>query len=465
MKHTLKLLLVFLLSTNVEVQSSEPLVVERKLHKAHYEFMKDRRLYDNPALAKYVQQVGQKIVANSNKPNKKYHFFIIDDPDVNALTPGHGLIYVYRGLLGLMTSEGQLAGVLAHEIGHNVGRHNQRGKTKRALGSIGAVAAAIVVGNSGIKNAIDLANAEKYTAFRRELELEADEFGAEYLYSSGYDPQEMLDMLGQMKDYSNFMSRISGSGRGSYHGVFASHPRTDKRLQEVVLKAGTLPPSENFRGREEFRDAMKGVAYGQNYDGNKRSDQERFTQKNLGITFVYPKGWSQVTKGKNIILKDADKTVQLKITVEKTIDKSLNSQTVLEAKYPNDLTEITKINEKSTKDLGAHARRQQQRVAIIQVSRNSYHFQGIVKNNQLTEEQDRIFIEIIESFRRASRKDLLPNEVKKIYYRRLKPGETFSVLAAENKTLGMHTEAYYRLMNGYYPKGEPEPGTYIKMVK
>ena len=465
MKHHNKLLFSLLMLASLEAQCVEPQATAVKLHKAHYEFMQDRRLYDNPTLSTYVQKVGQKIVANSDKPNKKYHFFVIDDPDVNALTPGHGLIYVFRGLLGLMTSEGQLAGVLAHEIGHNVGRHNQRGKTKRALGSVGAVVAAVMVGNSGIKNAIDLANAEKFTAFRRELELEADEYGAEYLYRSGYDPQEMLDMLGQMKDYSNFMSRISGSGRGSYHGVFASHPRTDKRLQEVVLKAGTLPPSENFRGREEFRNAMMGVAYGQNYDGNKRPDQERFTQKNLGITFVYPKEWSQVTKGKNIILKDADKTVQLKISVEKTIDKSLNSKTVLETKYPSDLTEITKINEKSTKDLGTHARKQQQRVAVIQVSRNSYHFQGIAKNNQLTEEQDRLFIEIIESFRRASRKDLLPNEVKKIYYRRLEPGETFSVLAAQNKTLGMHTEAYYRLMNGYYPKGEAEPGTYIKMVE
>jgi len=448
------------------VLGSTTIAAEQKTYpKVHHETLQRYALYDNPELAAYVTKVGQRIVANSDTPNKEFNFFVLDDRNVNAFTPGQGLIYINRGLMALLTSEGQLAGVLAHEIGHDVGRHVQRGKTKRTLGDLGAIAAAVLTGNNSTKSALDMANAERFGAYRRELELEADEYAAEYLYRSNYDPKEMLGVLGVLKDNEVFHSRVSGSGRGTYHGVFADHPRTDKRLQEVILKAGTLPPGENFRGREEFRKIMTGVVFGDNYDGNKRKDQERFTHKNLGITFLYPVGWSQITKGKNIILKDAEKTLQLKITVEKTTDKSLSSQQVLEAHYPDDLSGIEKIDQEATKDLGTLGRRAQQRVAVIQVGRNTFHFQGIAKNNQLTDEQDQVFVEIIKSFRRASRRDLLPDEVKRIYYKRLEPGETFASLATRYRTLGTHTESHYRLINGYYPRGEAEPGTYIKLVK
>ncbi|NNC99106.1 MAG: M48 family metalloprotease, partial [Gammaproteobacteria bacterium] len=432
--------------------------------KLHQEIIARTPLYDDPELAAYVDRVGQKLAANSDEPNVEYKFYVLDDPTINAFTPGHGLIYMNRGLLTLMVSEGQLAGVLAHEIGHNTGNHIGRRKTQQMLGSAAAIAASVLAQNSNVGDAINISNQARISGYGREMELEADQSAAEYLYRSNYDPDEMLSMLGILKDEEKFRNLRNEGAGGSYHGVFASHPRSDKRLQEVIKKAGTLPPGESFRGREEFRKVLSGVVFGQNYTGNKREDQERYTHKSLGITFVYPKDWSRVIKGKNIVLKDPAKTVQLKITIEKTVDKSLSSQQVLEAKYPDDLTDVTKIDEQATKDLGALARRPQQRVAVIQVGRNTYHFQGIAKNNQLTDQQDQVFVEIIKSFRRGSRQDLSADEVKTIYFKRLEPGETFASLAADNE-LGKFTEGYLRLMNGYYPKGEAEPGTYIKLVK
>jgi len=206
------------------------------------------------------------------------------------------------------------------------------------------------------------------------------------------------------------------------------------------------------------------VVYGTNYSGNKQADQERFTHKKLGITFVYPSDWTQITKGATIILKDAEKTLQLKISIEKTKDKSLSSEKVLQAKYPDDLESVAKIDPEATKDLGTLGRRPQQRVAVIQVGRNTYHFQGIAKNNKLTDEQDAAFVEIIKSFRRATREDLSSDETLTVYFKRLEPGESFKSLAA-NRILGKYTEDYLRVMNGYYPKGEAEPGTYVKLVR
>ena len=68
-----KLLLALLFLTSVEAHSVETQEIPNKLHKSHYEFMQGKKMYDNPELLKYVRQVGQKVVDNSDKPNKKFH--------------------------------------------------------------------------------------------------------------------------------------------------------------------------------------------------------------------------------------------------------------------------------------------------------------------------------------------------------------------------------------------------------
>lgn len=431
--------------------------------KGHLAKIAKTPVYNDAELAAYIEEVGQKVAAVSHEPDAGYQFFILDTDNTNAEATDEGLVYIDRGLLTMLTSEGQLAGVLAHEVGHHTGHHKSRLKTKHALGNFGEVLASILAGNSSLGSALDASNNVRLLKFKREVELEADQFAAEYMYKAGYDPEEMLGVLGVLKDQSTLMGQVKGVN-SSYHGVFATHPRSDKRLQEVIRSAGQLPPGEAYRGREKYRKMISKTVFGPNYTGNKRPDQERFTNKTLGITFVYPKDWTQRTKGKNIVLKDAEKTIQLKISIEKTVDKKLSSQEVLQAKYPDDLTGLTKIDVKATKDLGTLARRGEQRVAVIQVGRNTFHFQGIAKDNKLTEEQDKVMQEIIKSFRRATRQDLSPDAVKRIYYKRLEPGETFATLA-QDRQLGKYTEPYLRVINGYYPKGEAEPGTYIKLVK
>lgn len=431
--------------------------------KGHLKKISKTPVYNDPDLAAYIEEVGQKVAAVSHEPDAGYQFFILDTDNANAEATDDGLVYIDRGLLTMLTSEGQLAGVLAHEVGHHTGHHKSRLKTKHALGNFGEVLASILAGNSSVGSALDASNNVRLLKFKREVELEADQFAAQYLYKSGYDPQEMLGVLGVLKDQSTLLGQVKGVS-ASYHGIFATHPRSDKRLQEVIRRAGELPPGEAYRGREKYREMISGTVFGSNYTGNKRPDQERFTHKTLGITFVYPKDWVQVIKGKNIVLKNAEKTIQLKISIEKTVEKKLSSQQILEAKYPDDLKDVSRIDEKATKDLGTVARRPQQRVAVIQVGRNTFHFQGIAKNNKLSDEQDKTMLEIIKSFRRATRQDLSPDLVKRIYYQRLEPGETFATLAKDQQ-LGKYTESYLRVMNGYYPKGEAEPGTYIKMVK
>ncbi len=126
---------------------------------------------------------------------------------------------------------------------------------------------------------------------------------------------------------------------------------------------------------------------------------------------------------------------------------------------------MRKINPKSTKDLGVVAMRPNQRVALIKVARNTFHFQGISRDNKLSKEVDAIFLGMIASFRRLHPNDKNLTELKRIYFEQLKPGETFGSIAADKKDENVASEPELRVINGYFPKGEAEPGTWIKKVR
>jgi len=103
-----------------------------KIIKIHQQIITETPLYVNSKVADYVDEIGQKLVKASGI-NKKYRFYVLDDPAINAFTPGYGYIYINRGLLGFLNSEAELAGVLAHEIAHNTQRHLLRRKTRSVL--------------------------------------------------------------------------------------------------------------------------------------------------------------------------------------------------------------------------------------------------------------------------------------------------------------------------------------------
>ena len=434
-----------------------------KALKIHRELIRQTPIFEEPKLQEYIDNLGQKILAHSEHAGREYHFFLLDNPMPDAKTPGYGLIYISRGLLTVLNSEAELAGVIAHEIGHNVGNHSERFKARRNLTGFGAFLASLLTGNTGIGNSVNVANQKGMFEFRRENELEADALAAKYLFAANYEPEGIVDALSQLADFNSFMARIAGGGP-VYHGIQATHPRDDIRRRKGIREAGTLPPGEALIGRDEYREMVDGMLFGENYTGNTPKGYERFSHKGLGITFLYPKDWSQVTKGSKIILKDPEKSVQLKLTVEKTADKTKSSEEILTAKYPENLNDTRPIKKHKTKDLGTTARHQQQRVAAVTIGRNTFHFDGIARNNQLTEEQDQQFVQIIETFRRAVRSDFPPESLQTITYKRFEPGDTFADLA-KDKELGELTEQYLRLINGYYPKGQPEPGTWVKVIR
>jgi len=207
----------------------------------HKSVLKQYKVYNNPALQAYVNNLGQSLARKSHRSNIKYKFTVLDDPSVNAFALPGGYIYVTTGILAYLNSEGELAGVLGHEIGHVTARH---GAQQQSMGVAGAILTSVIASKTGTdtKSLNQLSNA-LISGYGRDHELQADKLGAEYLARVGYSTKNMYDVISVLKaqeQYSKYLAKKAGKQAPSYHGVFSTHPSNDKRLQKILAEASKI---------------------------------------------------------------------------------------------------------------------------------------------------------------------------------------------------------------------------------
>lgn len=158
-------------------------------------------LRDEVVLA-YVDRIGQDVVRALGPQPYEYRFHVISDPEINAFTPGAGFVYVHSALILAARNVSELAGVLAHEIGHVERRHvanaYNRQRSASVLHTIGVIAGGVLAGQAGAAAADiggGLAAGAVLAAYTREQETEADEFALPTLIRAGYDPHGLVTMF------------------------------------------------------------------------------------------------------------------------------------------------------------------------------------------------------------------------------------------------------------------------------
>ena len=202
----------------------------------------------------YLNTVGRRIAAQTPYGNRRWDFAIVRDNTVNAFNLPGGLVYVNSGLIAEADTLSELAGVLAHEIGHGAARHGTQLMT-RAYG-YNAIAGLLLGRNpsQGKQIAAQLLGTGILTNYSREAEREADRLGVHYTYQAGYDPEGMVDFYGEMLD----MRRRKPS---KVEQFFSSHPVTEERVQIIRAEMSRLPrrsslttDTNNFQHfRSQFR--------------------------------------------------------------------------------------------------------------------------------------------------------------------------------------------------------------------
>ncbi|CAN5627650.1 M48 family metallopeptidase [soil metagenome] len=201
--------------------------------------------------AQTVKRVGQYLVTHSvaTKSPYQYDFHLLRDPQtVNAFALPGGQIFITRGLMNKLTDEGELAGVLGHEIGHVVQRHSAQQMAKSQLGQslvtgVGAAASDQGRGQSAliIGQVIEQTTQLK---FGRDDEREADQFGLRIMTESGFDPRAMIDVMNVLAESSK------GSSRPPEFLVTHPYPENRIALIEAWLKDHPGAVENLTRGRK-----------------------------------------------------------------------------------------------------------------------------------------------------------------------------------------------------------------------
>jgi predicted Zn-dependent protease len=436
----------------------------KEVAEEHQKLIDNIGIYDDPELDAYVRQVGERLLRESGITRPEFTFTLLDSPDINAFAMPGGFIYVNRGLLAYLDTEAELAGVLAHEIGHITESHHSRRQTQQVTSKVAAVSAYILTGSGDVYEAASMYGAEIISGFGRDMELEADSAGAEYLHQSGYDVDSMLSVIGVLKDqeqYRRVQAKASGKPSGTYHGLYASHPRNDLRLQTVIKAANELDIDEMPENPElpgEYRRQTEGLVYGASAEA--QSEPDRFYHNKLNFTFAHPPGWTVRQSSREILAISADGSRTLTIGLAK-IDPNQDTEASLMAGAQGTVTDYEALEQFGLVGSTAVASSDEQSVRLAVID-HGYRFllQG---EAPVLAEADAEFRTIIDSFRPLTGREKITGTSHTLHYIQVPRGATFASLASSVKL--PDAESQLRLINGYYPSGEPRTGDWVKVIR
>ncbi len=193
----------------------------------------------------YVERIGARLVANIppqfRQPAFDYRFKVVNASDINAFALPGGPMYVNRGMIQAARNEGEMAGVMAHEIGHVALRHataqaTKQGSAGNVLGQLGLILGGAILGGQAGAQAGAIAAAAWMTKYSREYESQADILGALIMARAGYDPRDLANM------FRTIEAQREGARAPEW---LSSHPDPGNRFQKINQEAARLNVSPN----------------------------------------------------------------------------------------------------------------------------------------------------------------------------------------------------------------------------
>jgi len=272
----------------------------------------------------YVERVGQRLVSaipsQFRHSEFQYNFKVVNARDINAFALPGGPMYVNRGMIEAARSEGEMAGVMAHEIAHVALRHGTAQATKgQKYGLLAGIAgiAGTILGGSQVGQLAQAPFAVYLLKFSREYETEADILGSQIMAGAGYDP----------RDLANMFRTIQQQGGGSSGGFLSSHPSPNDRYARINREAQLLRVEGGRGDTREFAAVQQRLrGYGSaptmaeiarsgqrypvgentgNYPGNRPSGRveypstryQSYSILNGGVEVSVPGNWRQLNDG------------------------------------------------------------------------------------------------------------------------------------------------------------------------
>lgn len=455
------------------MDENQELEIGREQHQqvlAEYGVVKDSRVQA------YVNEIGQRLARNSDRPNLKWTFTVLDSPEINAFALPGGYVYVTRGIMAYMDSEADLAGVIGHEIGHVTARHSAQRATRTQTAGLGVLAASVVgavLGVGDLASQVSQGVAAGYVAhYSRGQELQADQLGARYLARSGYNPRNMVDVIELLRNQEQFAAEVARSeGRqiAQQPNWLASHPTNDQRLRDIRdIVAQTAGGPYGDDGRDRYLRTVDGLAFGESAEQGVTRGRH-FFHESLGIAITAPVGWRIQNQADAVALMNPQgnaglilKTVPAEAgrTPDEIVRSGLRIENARLDRYNVNGLPATHVVGLQ-RDQQGNARPVEATVVGGPGGRNYALIYGAADASAL-ERHRRQMQEAESSFRPLSASDRSAARPWSLQTVALPPGGLPDL--ARRSPLP-RAEQQLRLLNGFYAGGSPRPGQQVKTVE
>jgi predicted Zn-dependent protease len=425
--------------------------------------------YSDEKLQAYVQQVGERVARNSHRSNLAYSFTVIDTPDINAFAIPGGHIYIHRGLMAYLGSEAELAAVLGHEVGHVTARHSVRQQSQSTAWGLFGQAVAIGTGVSAAGDLTNVLGSAFVRGYGRDMELEADGFGAQYLARSSYDPQAMIEVVKVLKNQEDF-AREEAQAKGKevppagYHGLFDTHPDNDTRLRQVVASATPLVNGQGDTGRDAYLKMIDGMPFGDSAEAGVRRGQH-FYHVGLDFTLAFPQGWELINRPDSLVIHRGDEQAFMVMKLE-----TLGEKTDSRAYVRKRIGDLSLSGEQSFRQSGLDVTTgvvrgsDAKRVAVIVRERDAFLVVGAVSGRTSLASADDQFMEVVRGIRPLQAEERKLGEPWRLHLVRYQAGQSLEEISRQMGGEGDKLKRL-RLLNGLYPTGQPLPGDWLKVVR
>ncbi len=433
--------------------------------------------YQDPALQAYVDGLIQHLGRNSNRPDIAYRVTILNHPIVNAFALPAGYLYISRGLLGLAGNEAEVAGVLAHEIGHVTARHTagRYGRGVLASGGIGLIGVLGALFDSPqlaqtLQQAVGVGATLYIRGFSREQELEADRIGVEIMGRAGYDPTAMSSFLSRLQRDTRLRATLMGKpGEADQFSLLSTHPRTEERVDQAIRLANLTRGGRAVRATE-YLGRIDGLMYGDDPEqGFVRGN--RFVHPTLKLGFRVPVAFrlmnsAQAVTGfgpENAIIRfDAAPKpfagdMRQYLTQEWAKDQPLQ---FLETLDVNGLEAATGTARLRPKQGGAEV---DVRFVAIRFDEKSIYRFLFATPPKLTPSLETGLRGTTYSFRRIGDEEAADYKPLRLMIHRVEPGDTVAGLAARMPYPDYRVERF-AAVNGLDPAQPLNPGQLVKII-
>jgi len=397
-------------------------------------------LLDDAQLLPYLDALGQRLAEQSPRQKVTYEFHVADMPEPNAFAIPGGYVYVSRGLLALVNSEDELAGVVGHEIGHVAARHSVQSISKRGpFAVVFGIASGItglfvpLVGNI-IGGVGDLTQGLLFSPYSRSQETEADRVGQEMAAKAGWDPAALSAFLSTLEREVDLMSKEPRKP-----SFFDSHPATPDRVKKTAEHAKKLTRAKRepiSATHEIFLARLDGIVSGQRA-ANGIFDGQSFLHPDMNFFVQFPEKWEHDNTPQKIVAAAPNRDAAVVVGAVAEGTDPLDGARELDKKTKSDV--VAKTEKVTIGDLpAAHTQIKADGNVTLDITWIAYggliyQVVGMAPTRQFDNLQA-LFHSVAHSFRPLSASERAGIKEKRIRLVKAQAGESIEALAARTNS-------------------------------